>query len=129
MKKHPSKNTPTVSLCVQIIADSTIISETSGNVKSVWRFGDSSVGWRRRGKGWGNGQEEVLLDSYSLLSEERQAVLILETLGIAKGARVQLMGRTAMPCTFDDLVNAGIGTTQLTAPRLEAEDIRAISIP
>lgn len=80
---------------------------------------------RRRGKGWGNGREEVLLDSDSLLPEERDAALILETLGIAKGTRVQLMGRTAMPCTFDDLVNAGIGTTQLTAPRLEGEDIVA----
>ena len=80
---------------------------------------------RRRGKGWGNGQEEVLLDSDSLLPEARDAALILETLGIAKGTRVQLMGRTAMPCTFDDLVRAGIGTTQLTAPRLEGEDIVA----
>ena len=80
---------------------------------------------RRRGKGWGNGQEEVLLDSDSLLPEDRHAALILETVGIAKGPRVQLMGRTAMPCTFDDLVNAGIGTTQLTAPRLEGEDIVA----
>ncbi len=80
---------------------------------------------RRRGKGWGNGQAEVLLDSDSLLPEERHAALILETVGIAKGTRVQLMGRTAMPCAFDDLVNAGIGTTQLTAPRLEGEDIVA----
>lgn len=80
---------------------------------------------RRRGKGWGNGREEVLLDSDSLLPEERDAALILETVGIAKGTRVQLMGRTAMPCTFDDLVNAGIGTTQLTAPRLEGKDIVA----
>ena len=80
---------------------------------------------RRRGKGWGNGQEEVLLDSDSLLPEERDAALILETVGIAKGTRVQLMGRTAMPCTFNDLVSAGIGTTQLTAPRLEGEDIVA----
>ena len=80
---------------------------------------------RRRGKGWGNGQEEVLLDSDSLLPEERHAALILETVGIAKGTRVQLMGRTAIPCAFDDLVNAGIGTTQLTAPRLEGEDIVA----
>ena len=80
---------------------------------------------RRRGKGWGNGQEEVLLDSDSLLSEERHAALILETLGIAKGASVQLMGRTAMPCSFDDLVNAGIGISQLAAPRLEGEDIVA----
>ena len=80
---------------------------------------------RRRGKGWGNGHEEVLLDSDSLLPEERNAALILETVGIAKGTRVQLMGRTAMPCTFEDLVNAGIGTTQLTAPRLEGEDIVA----
>ena len=80
---------------------------------------------RRKGKGWGNGGEEVLLDSDSLLPEERHAALILETVGIAKGTRVQLMGRTAMPCTFDDLINAGIGTTQLTAPRLEGEDIVA----
>ena len=80
---------------------------------------------RRRGKGWGNGQEEVLLDSDSLLPDERHAALILESVGIAKGTRVQLMGRTAMPCTFDDLVSAGIGTTQLTAPRLEGEDIVA----
>ena len=80
---------------------------------------------RRRGKGWGNGQGEVLLDSDSLLPEDRQAALIFETVGIAKGTRVQLMGRTAMPCTFDDLVNAGIGTSQLTAPRLEGEDIVA----
>ena len=80
---------------------------------------------RRKGKGWGNGQEEVLLDSDSLLSEDRQAALILETVGIAKGTRVQLMGRTAIPCSFDDLVNAGIGTSQLAVPRLEGEDIVA----
>ena len=80
---------------------------------------------RRKGKGWGNGHEEVLLDSDSLLPEERNAALILETVGIAKGTRVQLMGRTAMPCSFDDLVNAGIGNSQLAAPRLEDEDIVA----
>ena len=80
---------------------------------------------RRKGKGWGNGQEEVLLDSDSLLPEDRQAALILETVGIAKGTRVQLMGRTAMPCSFDDLVNAGIGTSELAVPRLEGADIVA----
>ena len=80
---------------------------------------------RRKGKGWGNGQEEVLLDSDSLLPEDRQAALILETVGIAKGTRVQLMGRTAIPCSFDDLVNAGIGTSQLAVPRMEGEDIVA----
>ena len=80
---------------------------------------------RRRGKGWGNGQEEVLLDSDSLLPDERHAALILETVGIAKGTRVQLMGRTAMPCAFGDLVDAGIGTSQLATPRLEGEDIVA----
>ena len=80
---------------------------------------------RRKGKGWGNGHEEVLLDSDSLLPEERNAALILETVGIAKGTRVQLMGRTAMPCSFDDLVNGGIGISQPAAPRLEGEDIVA----
>ena len=80
---------------------------------------------RRKGKGWGNGQEEVLLDSDSLLPEGQHAALILETVGIGKGTRVQLLGRTAMPCAFADLVNAGIGTSQLAVPRLEGEDIVA----
>ena len=80
---------------------------------------------RRRGKGWGNGQEEVLLDADALLPDERHAALILETVGIAKGTRLQLMGRTALLCTFEDLVAAGIGTSQLATPRLEGEDIVA----
>ena len=80
---------------------------------------------RRKGKGWGNGHGEVLLDSDSLLPEGQHAALILETVGIGKGTRVQLMGRTAMPCAFADLVDAGIGTSQITAPRLEGEDIVA----
>ena len=80
---------------------------------------------RRKGKAWGNEQEEVLLDSDSLLIEGQHAALILETVGVGKGTRVQLLGRTAMPCAFADLVAAGIGTSQLTAPRLEGEDIVA----
>ena len=80
---------------------------------------------RRKGKGWGNEQGEVLLDSDSLLSEGQHAALILETVGIGKGTRVQLMGRTAIPCAFADLVDAGIGTSQIAAPRLEGEDIFA----
>lgn len=80
---------------------------------------------RRKGKAWGNGQDEVLLDSDSLLPEGQHAALILETVGVGKGTRVQLLGRTAMPCAFADLVNAGIGTPQLAASRLEGEDIVA----
>ena len=80
---------------------------------------------RRRGKGWGNGQEEVLLDSDSFVPDERHAALIFETVGIAKGTHVQLMGRTAMPCTFADLVAAGIGTTELAVPKVESEEIIA----
>ena len=80
---------------------------------------------RQKGKGWGNEQGEVLLDSDSLLPEGQHAALILETFGIGKGTRVQLMGRTAMPCAFVDLVDAGIGTSQVTTPRLEGEDIVA----
>ena len=80
---------------------------------------------RRKGKAWGNEQGEVLLDSDSLLPEGQHAALILETVGVSKGTRVQLLGRTAVPCSFADLVDAGIGTSQLTAPRLEGEDIVA----
>ena len=80
---------------------------------------------RRRGKGWGNGQEEVLLDSDSFVPDKRHAALILETVGIAKGTRVQLMGRTAMPCTFAELVAAGIGTSQVATPKIVDDDIVA----
>ncbi len=80
---------------------------------------------RRRGKGWGNGLEEVLLHADSLLPDDRHAALILETVGIAKGTRLQLMGRTAIPCTFEDFVKANIGTSQLATPRREGEDIVA----
>ena len=66
-----------------------------------------------------------MLDSDSLLPEGQHAALILETGGVGKGTRVQLLGRTAMPCSFADLVNAGIGTSQLATPRLEGEDIVA----
>ncbi|MYC77356.1 ATP-dependent RNA helicase [Candidatus Poribacteria bacterium] len=80
---------------------------------------------RRKGNAWGNEQGEVLLDADSLLPEGQHAALILETVGVGKGTRVQLLGRTAMPCAFADFVDAGIGTSQLTAPRLEGEDIVA----
>ena len=80
---------------------------------------------RRKGKAWGNGQAEVLLDADSLLPEGQPAALILETVGVGKGTRVQLLGRTAIPCAFAALVDAGIGTSQLAAPRVEGEDIVA----
>ena len=80
---------------------------------------------RQKGKAWGNEQGEVLLDSDSLLPEGQHAALILETVGVGKGTRVQLLGRTAVPCSFADLVDAGIGTSQLAAPRLEGEDVVA----
>ena len=80
---------------------------------------------RRKGKAWGNEQGEVLLDSDSLLPEGQHAALILETVGVGKGTRVQLLGRTAVPCAFADLIDAGIGTSQLAVPRLEGEEIVA----
>ena len=80
---------------------------------------------RRKGKGWGNGQEEVLLDSDSLVSEGQHAALILETVGVGKGTHVQLLGRTAMPCAFSNLVDAGIGSSELAAPKLEGGEVVA----
>ena len=67
----------------------------------------------------------MLLDSDSLVPKERHAALILETVGIAKGTRVQLMGRTAMPCTFKTLVKAGIGTSEVATPKLVGTTIVA----
>ena len=52
---------------------------------------------RRKGDAWGNGRDEVLLDSNSLIRAEVHAALILEKEGLAKGTRVQLLGRTALP--------------------------------
>ncbi len=78
---------------------------------------------RREGNAWGNGQDEVLLDSSSLIRPEVDAALILEKEGLAKGTRVQLLGRTALPCTFADLQEAGLGTPHLEAPTLVENEI------
>ncbi len=78
---------------------------------------------RRKGDAWGNGQDEVLLDSNSLIRSEVQSALILEKEGLAKGTRVQLLGRTALPCTFADLQEAGLGTPHVEAPTLVENDI------
>ena len=78
---------------------------------------------RRKGEAWGNGRDEVLLDSNSLIRREVHAALILEKEGLAKGTRVQLLGRTALPCTFADLQEAGLGTSHLEAPTLVENEI------
>ena len=78
---------------------------------------------RRKGDAWGNGRDEVLLDSSSLIRPEVQAALILEKEGLAKGTRVQLLGRTALPCTFANLQEAGLGTSHLEAPALVENEI------
>ena len=78
---------------------------------------------RRKGGAWGNGRDEVLLDSNSLIRPEVHAALILEKEGVAKGTRVQLLGRTALPCTFADLQEAGLGTPHLDAPTLIKNEI------
>ena len=78
---------------------------------------------RRKGDAWGNGRDEVLLDSNSLIRSEVHAALILEKEGLAKGTRVQLLGRTALPCTFADLQEAGLGCSHLEAPTLVENEI------
>ena len=78
---------------------------------------------RRKGEAWGNGQDEVLLDSDSLIRPETDAALILEKEGLAKGTRVQLLGRTALPCTFADLQEAGLGSSHLESPTLVENEI------
>ena len=78
---------------------------------------------RRKGDAWGNGRDEVLLDSNSLIRPEVHAALLLEKEGLAKGTRVQLLGRTALPCTFADLQGAGLGTSHLEAPTLVENEI------
>ena len=78
---------------------------------------------RRKGEAWGNGQDEVLLDSNSLIRPEVHAALILEKEGLAKGTRVQLLGRTALPCTFANLQEAGLGSSYLEAPTLVENEI------
>ena len=78
---------------------------------------------RRKGDAWGNGRDEVLLDANSLIRPEVHAALILEKEGLAKGTRVQLLGRTAFPCTFTDLQEAGLGIPRLEAPTLVKDEI------
>ena len=78
---------------------------------------------RRKGEAWGNGRDEVLLDSNSLIRPEVHAALILEKEGLAKGTRVQLLGRTAFPCTFTDLQEAGLGIPRLDAPAIVKNEV------
>lgn len=78
---------------------------------------------RRKGEAWGNGRDEVLLDSNSLIRPEVHAALILKKEGLAKGTRVQLLGRTAFPCTFTDLQEVGLGVPRLEAPILVKNEI------
>ena len=78
---------------------------------------------RRKGDAWGNGRDEVLLDSNSLIRPEVHAALILEKEGLAKGTRVQLLGRTAFPCTFTDLQEAGLGIPRLDAPAIVKNEV------
>ena len=78
---------------------------------------------RRKGDAWGNGRDEVLLDSSSLIRPKVHAALVLEKEGLAKDTRVQLLGRTALPCTFADLQEAGLGTSHLEAPTLVENEI------
>ena len=78
---------------------------------------------RRKGDAWGNGRDEVLLDSSSIIRPEVHAALILEKEGLAKGTRVQLLGRTALPCTFVDLQAAGLGVPRLEGPTLVKNEI------
>lgn len=78
---------------------------------------------RRKGDAWGNGRDEVLLDSNSLIRPEVHAALILEKEGVAKGTRVQLLGRTALPCAFAELQEAGLGSSHLEAPTLVENEI------
>ena len=78
---------------------------------------------RRKGDAWGNGRDEVLLDANSLIRPQVHATLILEKEGLAKGTRVQLLGRTALPCTFADLQEAGLGTSHLEVPTLVENEI------
>lgn len=78
---------------------------------------------RRKGDAWGNGRDEVLLDSSSFIRPKVHAALVLEKEGLAKDTRVQLLGRTALPCTFADLQEAGLGTSHLEAPTLVENEI------
>ena len=73
---------------------------------------------RRKGDAWGTGRDEVILDSNSLIRPEVHAALILEKEGLAKGTRVQLLGRTALPCTFTDLQEAGLAPPSLGSTSL-----------
>ena len=81
---------------------------------------------RRKGEAWGNGQDEVLLDSTSLIRRETNAALVLEKEGLAKGLRVQLLGRTALPCTFAALREAGLGTPHLKEPTFGGGEVIAV---
>ncbi|MCC6443651.1 MAG: ATP-dependent RNA helicase [Armatimonadetes bacterium] len=71
---------------------------------------DAAYVRRQKGHAWTNGQEEVALDASSLLDPEASAALFLAKEAISgEKLQVRLRTRTAMPVTFADLANAGLG--------------------
>ncbi|MBI3925189.1 MAG: ATP-dependent RNA helicase [Armatimonadetes bacterium] len=70
---------------------------------------------RKKRDAWGNGQDEVVLKGR--LDEDVQAAVMLEIEPIGeRGLRVGLRARNALPCTFSQMVEAGLGTRVPESP-------------
>jgi len=77
---------------------------------------------RMQGHAWTNGQEEIELDRDALLDPDATAALFLEKEALSgERLKVTLRARTAMPVTFTDLLEAGLGEPAAEGVTLEGD--------
>lgn len=81
---------------------------------------------RRQGRdAWGNGQVECRTERGEELAEEIQAALFLGIEPMARGLKVELRGRWALPVTFSALRRAGYGSPELSKIRFREGKVSA----
>ncbi len=81
-------------------------------------------GGRSMGDPWGNGEHEVMLWPYRVPGVEDgpkppRAGLLLEREWVGSGQRARGVGRLLMGCRFEQLCEAGLGTLDVSEPKLE----------
>jgi len=87
-------------------------------------FPDMAYVRRARGKAWANGAREVVLAQESRVKKRVQAIVVVDTRSLAtKGTRTVTLATCAMPCTYNFLIDMGIGTRHLEHVRREGSSL------
>ena len=85
-----------------------------GLARAIMRALPESV-YVKRKRGWGNGIREVGLAEGSFLKKDVKAMMAVETVSIAgKGRKVMNVVTCALPCSYQMIVDEGLGKRELT---------------